>query len=203
MEGSKPRLGEFRITEGDLGTNDGQVAAEYARTADIASEQPARTETAEGSQATRFAAVARAEQVTVTGIAGFVSATKAKLAGGAPIVMASDEVEIEKGGAFIALAGKEVELKDHAYVGFALSPKVEVKEGGRVFVTPLIAILIGLAIGGGFGLVAVLGYWAIARRGPFARMRARRAMKNGAFGQVTQAADEFSKRIQRIAASNR
>lgn len=134
-------------------------------------------------------ASARAEKVQVRGIVGIVSATKAKLTGISPFVIASDEVEIEKGGSFLAAAGHEVELKNHGYAAIALAPKIEVKDGGRVLITPLIAILFGLAVGGGFGLVAVLGYYAITRMGPIGRLRARRAMKNSAVGQVGSRAE--------------
>jgi hypothetical protein len=111
--------------------------------------------------------VARGESTKVTGIAGVVTGTKTKLTGYADVVGARDEVSIEKGAAAVALAGREVELKDHGYVAVAVAPKVEVQEGGRVFITALVAILGGLAIGTGFGLVVIGGIVLLRRSGFF------------------------------------
>lgn len=133
--------------------------------------------------------VARGESTKVTGIAGVVTGTQTKLTGYANVVGARDEVRIEKGAAAVALAGREVELKDHGYAAIAVAPKVEVQEGGRVLITALVAILGGLAIGTGFGIVVIGGIVLLRRSGFFLRSPGEQS-----FGARAEA--QLSRRLQ-------
>lgn len=156
---------------GDIGEN--VAAAEY----DVAeAERPAArtgtplvTGSVTGEEVDVKGAVGlvRADETKVYGLAALALGSKTKVAGWAEVAAARDEVEIEKGAAAIVLAGRKVELEDHGYAALVVAPKVEVRDGGRVLITALAAVLGGLAIGTGFGLVVIGGIWLMRRRGFF------------------------------------
>jgi hypothetical protein len=98
--------------------------------------------------------------------------------------MAREKVKMSKGGSVMAMAGRKVTVKDHGYVGVALAPRVEVKNGGRVLITPLVAILAGAFFGLGFGLMALLAARMLGGMGFFQRMAARRRLRNSSLNVV-------------------
>jgi alkylation response protein AidB-like acyl-CoA dehydrogenase len=98
--------------------------------------------------------------------------------------MAREKVKMSKGGSVMAMAGRKVSVKDHGYIGVALAPRVEVKNGGRVLITPLIAILAGSFFGLGFGLMALLAVRMLGGMGFFQRMAMRRRMRHSRLNLV-------------------
>jgi hypothetical protein len=139
----------------------------------------------------------RADEAHVNGFSGIVVGGKTNLTGGAPIVAASDEVEIEKGGNILAFAGRKVEVEDHGYVGIAIAPRVEVQDGGKVLITIGAAILGGLAFGVGWAGLLLFAIMRMRRRGLLGSLRARRMMSAGAVGGLTRRARRASVRAQR------
>jgi hypothetical protein len=61
-------------------------------------------------------------------------------------MLALGEVTVERGGVGIAVA-REVEAGRGAIVGFAIAPKVEIEEGGRLIIGPREAVLGGVVAG--------------------------------------------------------
>ena len=204
--------GEMRDTHGDLGGNDSAVIAEYGIVTDERRHGERRaakeSEAEEGAVKpwTMMAGRAEGERVDVRGVSGMTRAAEAnisgisaltvggktKLTGATPIAVASDEIEIDRGGSLLAMAGRKVEVEDHGYLGFAIAPKVEVKDGGRVFITAAAALAAGLAFGVGSGVVALVGISMLRRRGLLGRMRARRMMRRGMLGGMTRCADRVT-----------
>lgn len=116
-------------------------------------------------------AVARGEDVKVTGASGavvsggdtdFTGGTMAVVsggetrihAGGAPLIISGDEIEIEKGGGALLIARK-VEVEENGFAGVAIG-RVKVENGGKVLISTLPAILMGAAVGATFALVSSL-----------------------------------------------
>lgn len=189
-----------RDEELDINTGEGVVVARYGTGAETgggeegesaAREESARTmltAVAEGANVDvlGLAGVARGEQTNIQGIAGVVTGNRTKLTGYAEIAAARDEVEIEKGAAAVVLAGRKVELEDHGYAALVVAPKVEVQDGGRVLITALTAILGGLAIGSGFGLVVIVGIWLLRRSGFFLQRPGEKSFTSRAEAQLTR-----------------
>jgi hypothetical protein len=76
--------------------------------------------------------------------------------GGCGPLIANGDVSIEQGGTQSIIAAGGATLRDHAYVGLVLSPKVTVEEGGRVLMSTPQALAFGAVLGAMFGLIARL-----------------------------------------------
>jgi hypothetical protein len=170
--------------------------------------EPDRRELVAGRVDAQFAkvsgvsAVTQADKAMVTGMSAITMGQKAKIAGFAPLVVTGKKATIRKGAAAVAVAGQRIKLKDHGYVGIALAPKVEVGEGGRVLITPWMAILIGLAFGLGFGVMALMGVWVF--RGGMRMLRRRRTFGERMMdrvGGVTHNVGEYTGRARQAVMS--
>jgi hypothetical protein len=107
-----------------------------------------------------IAGVVHGSRIATRGITGMAIGDKVEVTGLTPVAFSSHKTEIERGAAGVAV-GRDVVVSGPGMVGAALGMKVEVKDGGRVLVTPLIAVIIGLAVGMGFGLVMLAGYFVM------------------------------------------
>jgi hypothetical protein len=97
---------------------------------------------AEYAKVNGFSAVTQAKRALINGMSTVTIGEKAKVTGFSPVVVTSQKATVKKGAAVLAVAGHEVKLKDHGYVGIALAPRIQVDEGGRVLITPMVALLI-------------------------------------------------------------
>jgi hypothetical protein len=70
-------------------------------------------------------------------------------------------MDISQGGACVLLTG-EADVK-RSWVGIVLSPQVTVSEDSRVLISTKAALIIGFAILGGFGIIAVIGWLGVRR----------------------------------------
>lgn len=76
--------------------------------------------------------------------------------GGCGPLIANGNVSIEQGGTQSVIAAGGATLRDHAYVGLVVAPKVSVEEGGRVLMSTPQALALGAAAGLVFALLSRL-----------------------------------------------
>jgi hypothetical protein len=76
--------------------------------------------------------------------------------GGCGPMIANGDVSIEYGGTQSILAAGSATIGRQAFVGFVVSPKVTVEDGGKVLMGPRQAVLFGAAAGVVFALVSRL-----------------------------------------------
>lgn len=73
-------------------------------------------------------------------------------AGGAPVIMSRGESTIERGGGALIVTRK-ASIGEHGYAGVVLAGKVKVKDGGKVLITAVPAMLMGAMVGVSFALL--------------------------------------------------
>jgi len=162
----------------------------------------AGTATGEQVNVNGAVAVARAEEANIVGASGavitagdttFTGGTMAVLsggetqirAGGAPIIVSGDDISIDRGGGALLIARK-IDVDDRGFAGVAVG-RVKVKDGGKVIISTLPAIMLGLAFGAAFALVRSL---ITPQRPPTVgeRLRSAVGMREPTFGERVSSA---------------
>lgn len=126
-------------------------------------------------------------------IAGGGSFTRVRQSA-APL-MVGKTMELEQVGA-VALVTGEAKVKK-SWVGIIAAPSVEVSDDSKVIITTRGALIIGAALLGGFGLVALIMTIAFGRATN--RMRRRlspRGIASALPGQLSSLTDQISSRVQ-------